>query len=115
MRTLALSFIFLFALQASMSGQVDDGDDVCCDKDSPEYAVGITCQLNGLGGNFHDPVGDGFVGDCDCSDVDPSLECVPIPLDGGLSLLALAGGGLATAAMRRRRREEGQRAEQSLN
>ena len=31
-------------------------------------------------------------------------EC--IPLDGGLSLLALAGGGLATAAMRRRREEE---------
>ena len=29
-----------------------------------------------------------------------------IPLDGGLSLLALAGGGLATAAMRRRREEE---------
>ena len=29
-----------------------------------------------------------------------------IPLDGGLSLLAIAGGGLATAAMRRRREEE---------
>ncbi|MEC8663091.1 MAG: hypothetical protein VXY03_04375 [Bacteroidota bacterium] len=29
-----------------------------------------------------------------------------IPIDGGLSLLALAGGGLATAAMRRRREEE---------
>ena len=115
MRTLALSFIFLFALQASMSGQVDDDDDVCCDIDSQEYVPGLTCQLNGFAGNFHDPEGDEAIGDCDCSDVDPSLECVPIPLDGGLSLLALAGGGLATAAMRRRRREEGQRAEQSSN
>ena len=115
MRTLALSFIFLFALQASMSGQVDDEDTNCCDFDSVENVGGIICQLAPVNGNYYDPSGDGVVGDCDCSDVDPSLECVPIPLDGGLSLLALAGGGLATAAMRRRRREEGQRAEQASN
>ena len=115
MRTLALIFFFLFATQASMSGQVDDADDICCDGDSGDYA-GVTFCINAeQNGNYHDQVGDGIVGDCDCSDVDQSLECVPIPLDGGLSLLALAGGGLATAAMRRRRREEGQRAEQTLN
>ena len=96
-------------------GQGDDADNFCCDFDSQNYIGGQTCFLAGLTGNYNDQTGDGFVGDCDCSDVDPSLECVPIPLDGGLSLLALAGGGLATAAMRRRRREEGQRAEQSLN
>ena len=115
MRTLALSFIFLFALQASMSGQANDADDICCDGDSAENTGGFLCFSAGENGNYNDQGSDGFVGDCDCSDVDPSLECVPIPLDGGLSLLALAGGGLATAAMRRRRREEGQRAEQTLN
>ena len=106
MRTLALIFLFLFATQASMSGQVDDADDICCDGDSGDYAGEFFCINTEQNGNYHDQVGDGIVGDCDCSDVDQSLECVPIPLDGGLSLLALAGGGLATAAMRRRRREE---------
>jgi hypothetical protein len=37
---------------------------------------------------------------------DPNDPACSIPLDGGLSLLAFAGGGLATAAMRRRREEE---------
>lgn len=115
MRTLALIFLFLFATQASMSGQVDDEDNTCCDSDSAENIGGFLCIIAGNNGNYNDQVDDGIVGDCDCSDVDQSLECVPIPLDGGLSLLALAGGGLATAAMRRRRREEGQRAEQTLN
>ncbi len=115
MRTLALIFFFLFATQASMSGQVDDADDICCDIDSGDNVGGYFCIIAGNNGNYYDPSGDGIVGDCDCSDVDQSLECVPIPLDGGLSLLALAGGGLATAAMRRRRREEGWRAEQTLN
>jgi len=44
------------------------------------------------------------VSDVDCSEGITDTTCIPI--DGGLSLLALAGGGLATAAMRRRREEE---------
>ena len=115
MRTLVLCFIFLFVTLASMSGQVDDADDICCDIDSGDNSGGFFCIIAENNGNYNDQVIDNFVGDCDCSDVDQSLECVPIPLDGGLSLLALAGGGLATAAMRRRRREEGRRAEQTLN
>ncbi|MDG1674287.1 MAG: hypothetical protein P8H88_02465, partial [Flavobacteriales bacterium] len=47
---------------------------------------------------------DATVDDCDCADAN-GAACT-IPLDGGLSLLALAGGGLATAAMRRRREKE---------
>ena len=46
---------------------------------------------------------DGVNCDPDCGS---TSECTTIPLDGGLGLLALAGGGLATAAMRRRREEE---------
>ena len=46
---------------------------------------------------------DGVNCDPDCGIVDSTCT---IPLDGGLSLLALAGGGLATAAMRRRREED---------
>ena len=48
---------------------------------------------------------DGVVCDPDCGGYVES-NCTTIPLDGGLGLLALAGGGLATAAMRRRREEE---------
>ena len=55
-------------------------------------------------GNPEGAGADGFNCDPDCGAVDD--ECTTIPLDGGLSLLALAGGGLATAAMRRRREEE---------
>ena len=80
-----------------------------------------------------DTVGDGFQCDPQCSSFDPpgclggggpgfvyaddvynsDIDCgtvddpaCTIPIDGGLSLLALAGGGFATAAMRRRREEE---------
>ena len=45
--------------------------------------------------------------------LDPNDPTCTIPLDGGLSLLALAGGGLATAAMRRRREEEARQADES--
>ena len=107
--------VFLLTVNCPMFGQVDDTGNSCCDIDSADNIGGFFCIINENNGNYNDQVGDGIVGDCDCSDVDPSLECVPIPLDGGLSLLALAGGGLATAAMRRRRREEGQRAEQASN
>ena len=43
---------------------------------------------------------DGF----NCQEIQiPDPDCTSIPLDGGLGLLALAGGGLATAAIRRRK------------
>jgi len=80
-------------LFASISQNVAQSDGVCCDNDSPEYA--FACGT---------PEQDNVVCDVDCSDYDGEAAC--IPLDGGLSLLALAGGGLATAAMRRRREEE---------
>ena len=105
MRTLALSFIFLFATQARMSGQ---SDGICCDYDSGNYVGFVFCQ-------DANPQQDDLVCDSDCSDFTSFDGCQSIPLDGGLSLLALAGGGLATAAMRRRRREEGQRVEQASN
>ena len=54
---------------------------------------------------YQDSDGDGLVCDPDCTGGAES-GCTTIPIDGGLSLLALAGGGLATAAMRRRREEE---------
>ena len=88
----------------------DDGDGFnCCDPDAS--TVGGTFSVALCGGPQYPA--DGINCDPDCGDVDSN--CTTIPLDGGLSLLALAGGGLATAAMRRRRREEVQRAEQTLN
>ena len=57
-------------------------DGACCDPSSPNFEP-IECAA----------LGD-FAGDPDCTS---------IPLDGGLGLLALAGGGLATAAIRRRK------------
>ena len=86
----------------------------CCDQDSPFFQPGA-CFPSGEAQNFAN--GDGAACDPDCTDYnvcvpgsqcynasDPS--CPAIPIDGGLSLLALAGGGLATAAMRRRKEEE---------
>ena len=79
----------------------DDGDGFnCCDPDAP--TVGGTYTAASCQGPQY-PL-DGINCDPDCGDVNNS--CTSIPLDGGLSLLALAGGGLATAAMRRRREED---------
>ena len=61
-------------------------DDVCCDPNSPNYDP-FTCA--GLGDLSGDP------------------DCTSIPLDGGLGLLVIAGGGLATAAIRRRKETQG--------
>jgi hypothetical protein len=77
------------------------GDEVCCDEDAgglfdPAGCLAIGATIYGINGSNGDP---------DCGTVDDP-ECATIPLDGGLSLLALAGGGLATVAMRRRRKEE---------
>jgi hypothetical protein len=73
----------------------------CCDPDA-QFIAGFQCAVQGEGQG--EPL-DGVVCDPDCGDYD-AANCTTIPLDGGLGLLALAGGGLATAAMRRRREEE---------
>ena len=79
--------------------------DFCCDPDSDDQ-LGSPQQCLIEDGGYLDP--DNFVCDTDCSEAAGGVapECTAIPIDGGLSLLALAGGGLATAAMRRRREEE---------
>ena len=88
-----LVLILSFGLQA----QAQNGDGFCCDPDmslvfEPSNCASGTSPVN----CFNDEP-------ADCpGTVDPAC----IPLDGGLSLLAIAGGGLATAAMRRRREEE---------
>ena len=75
------------------------GDDLCCDPDGGGFDAGLCF---GAGAEIYSS-GD-FVSDIDCSQGITDTTCIPI--DGGLSLLALAGGGLAAAAMRRRREEE---------
>ena len=75
------------------------GDLTCCDPDGGGFdvvgclAIGATILSSG-----------DAVSDVDCAEGITDTTCIPI--DGGLSLLALAGGGLATAAMRSRREEE---------
>ena len=77
------------------------GDGSCCDQDFSGGAYDpATCFAIYDGPGFD---ADGVNSDVDCGTVDDTT-CIPI--DGGLSLLALAGGGLATAAIRRRREEE---------
>ena len=80
------------------------GQDFCCDPDAPGGVTGTPFEC-GQEDNGYLP-GDGLVCDPDCPGYGDGSQCTSIPLDGGLSLLALAGGGLATAAMRRRREEE---------
>ena len=76
----------------------------CCDPDAEFYLGGFQCAFN-AGGEGNGEIDDQIVCDPDCGDYD-AASCTTIPLDGGLGLLALAGGGLATAAIRRRREEE---------
>ena len=76
------------------------GDSFCCDQDAGTYDPGTCFVIYPETGGFP---AEGVNSDVDCGTVDDTT-CIPI--DGGLSLLALAGGGLATAAMRRRREEE---------
>ena len=74
---------------------------ICCDPDAEFDYAGVGSCFQQEGGSFLE---DSEICDPDCPGyIDP---CTTIPLDGGLSLLAIAGGGLATAAMRRRREEE---------
>lgn len=75
---LLVGTLMILGLRSSALAQ----DGFCCDPTQPNYD-----PPNCIGGDF--------IGDPDC-----------IPIDGGLSLLALAGGGLAVARLRKRREEE---------
>ena len=100
----SISIVVLsFGLAGFLHGQIDNG--ICCDPQSVDYNGNVGLCLNS-GENPAAPPLSG-AGNCDpnCGEIDGD-DCTSIPLDGGLSLLALAGGGLATAAMRRRREEE---------
>ena len=81
------------------------GNGRCCDPTSVDFDPG-QAQSCSVGGEPPETPSDGNVCDPDCETDYPTGTCPAIPIDGGLSLLALAGGGLATAAMRRRREEE---------
>ena len=90
-------------------GGFSQSDGFCCDTNAgANYNGFFSCQQSVSQGTseFWDSDGaDNLVCDIDCpGEVDSG--CSTIPLDGGLSLLALAGGGLATAAMRRRLEED---------
>ena len=93
---IVFGFLMLI-LSSGLQAQVD-GDGFCCDPDMPAFfsdapsCAGVFSPQNCINDEPSDCPGV----------VDPAC----IPLDGGLSLLAIAGGGLATAAMRRRREEE---------
>ena len=63
--------------------QAQDG--FCCDPNFPDSYDPFNCTQDQI----------------------PDEDCTSIPLDGGLGLLALAGGGLATAAIRRRKEGRG--------
>ena len=100
LRKSSLLFITLFMIGPLAFSQL-----FCCDPDAPGGVTGSGGQCGQEDGGFF-PF-DGAVCDSDCTGYNPDApECATIPIDGGLSLLALAGGGLATAAMRRRREEE---------
>ena len=95
----AMALIFRIPGQCDTDGNADGG--ICCDADfnGNGFAGAPTCSTAGTV-----YPADMVNSDIDCGPLDD--PACTIPLDGGLSLLALAGGGLATAAMRRRREEE---------
>ena len=96
-------FLILSVLMFGISGLAQDGDGQCCDPDMTDYIAdeGFCSAVQGAPSPVNctndEPL------DCNVGELVPACT---IPIDGGLSLLALAGGGLATAAMRRRREEE---------
>ena len=100
--TLLVAFV-LWTASFEVMGQFTLNN-VCCDPDSQFQSSGFQCASVGMGEGSGEPE-DQAVCDPDCDDY-VAADCTTIPIDGGLGLLALAGGGLATAAMRRRREEE---------
>ena len=103
--------VLLCACLASIALSMHGQNGVCCDPDSPNYATTGPC--NGAGEPIGTYLTEGSVCDPDCSDFnpcdsgaqcyDPNDPVCSIPIDGGLGMLALAGGGLAISALRRRR------------
>ena len=114
MKNAVFFFAILFLCSAAVAQTCDlDGtagtEDLCCDPDGGGFFDGfLPCGTSGEG--TYDG-SDNLNSDFNCGPV--TADCTTIPLDGGLSLLALAGGGLATAAMRRRREEEALQADES--
>ena len=95
-----VAVMILWSMPFDGAGQYTNNG-ACCDPDSDFPSPSFACGSEGVG----EP-NDGVVCDPDCTGEYDPTNCTTIPLDGGLGLLALAGGGLATAAMRRRREEE---------
>ena len=99
-----LGFFFGLALIGPNVGWSQDcdttGDGYCCDPDEVGFQPSECIDFSSTG-ILSSQTGNQ---DTDCGQV--TADACTIPLDGGLSLLALAGGGLATVAMRRRREEE---------
>ena len=95
--TIFCSWSTLGVAQCDTDGSLDAN--ACCDQDGGDSFQGFPyCSAYTIY-----PL-DGVNSDIDCGTITDS--CPSIPIDGGLSLLALAGGGLSTAALRRRREEE---------
>ena len=105
-----LLIVMAFVISTASLSQSTNG--LCCDPDSPSFNASNSFSCASTG---EDPSQQPFSGpgncDSDCGEI--TGDCTTIPIDGGLSLLALAGGGLATAAMRRRREEEARQADES--
>ena len=97
--TIFCSWSTLGVAQCDTNGLLDAN--ACCDQDGGDAAP---FQGFSYCSSYTIYPLDGFNSDIDCGTITDS--CPSIPIDGGLSLLALAGGGLATAALRRRREEE---------
>ena len=103
-RPLLLFCVFVVSAARVVAQSCDlVGDGICCDSEYDDGTFNFLYCSNqyGAGGFPSDDISQDT--DCTVPVNDPACN---IPIDGGLSLLALAGGGLATAAMRRRREEE---------
>ena len=103
LRLLGLFFGFVLVGPSLGWSQQDcdtTGDGYCCDPDEVGFTPSECIDFSSTG-ILSSQTGNQ---DTDCGPV--TADACTIPLDGGLSLLALAGGGLATAAIRRRREEE---------
>ena len=94
--------MILWTMPFDGEGQYTADNSICCDPSSVDYNPADESNCN-ITGEFPANDANGNVCDPNCT---TDYSCTTIPLDGGLGLLALAGGGLATAAMRRRREEE---------
>ena len=95
--------VVFFAQSQACETDANASDGICCDPDEGGFNAFFCPFSNPYIWNGGETNGNNS--DIDCGPVTDTI-CTTIPLDGGLSLLAIAGGGLATAAMRRRGEEE---------